>query len=151
MEDEKKVLRRKLGVISLGEPKAIGKATLYPFKANDPTRNADLDFEFWSKTFLDYIKPDTEIDVDVEYSQKGDFKHRKVIQLYKDGQGVLKPKAPYSGGSKRDEDRTDARTALMELGRAVCVGIIKPESADYKLWQTTCRIWLHAKVTKKEE
>lgn len=155
MPDEATVLRKKLKVKSVGEPKPIGKGAKYPFKAVIVGKEEMKDYEFWTKSLVEFIKPDTEIDVDIEYSQTGEYKHRKVIQLYKDGQPIIKPKGSYGGGgSRRDEDRTDARTAIMSItelakeeGRLERIEASKSDLAlAFLAW---CYVALSMKVTKK--
>jgi len=142
MEEESKVLRRKLKVVSLGESKPIGKGTKYPFKAVDIASGKEADFEHWSKNLVEYVKAETEIDVDIEFSQKGEYKHRKIVQLYKGGNPVIKPKGSWTGGgNKRDEDRTDARTAIMCITDLAKVGKLEEIEASKSPLAITFRTW----------
>ena len=159
MAEESKVLRRKLKVVSLGEPKPIGKGTKHPFNAVDIASGKETDFEHWSKSFEEHIKVGAEIDVDIEFSQTGqggEYKHRKIIQIYKDGKPVAKSLGGYSGGGmKRDEDRTDARTAIMCITDLAKEGKLEEFEASKSplamasvIW---CKVAIHMTVSDKKK
>lgn len=100
--------RKTLKVKSVATPKTIGDKGLLltKFKAEED----DTIYDFWGTALSDYIKPNTEIDVDVESSEKErdgvTYKSSKITQLYLNGEPVIKKKSTWSNRGKSSEEIT---------------------------------------------
>jgi len=104
MEEEKTTKRRKLKVIEVKPTKQIGKGTLIPFTAEDIDARGTFDYECWSKILAEHLVVGKLLDVDIEYSQKGQYKHRRMIELYVGGKPLPKESAKsFSRGKSKEE------------------------------------------------
>lgn len=134
--------RKQLKVKTVGKPTTFGEhGEKVAFSCED-----GLSYESFSKTLFEYIKAGAEFDADTELriatgKDNKEYPHWVVTQIYIDGQPVAKAKAPFTG-SKRDEDRTDTRTAVMSITELWKGGTIK-ESDGLVL---ACRIWMYDKL-----
>lgn len=151
MPDDVTTLRKTLKIISVGTPKPIGKATLYPFRAVIVGKDEEKDYETWSKTLADEIQKDAEVDAEIEYSQKGEYKHRKVVQIYKNGEPVLKAGGRKTFRGQRDEDRTDIRTAMMCITELRKEGKIEENDPLMLMFRTWCYAVGGATVTTRKK
>lgn len=135
--------RKSLKVKTVGQPTTFGEhGEKLAFSCED-----GLSYECFSKTMFEHIKVGAELDADTELrivtgKDNQEYPHWVVTQLYVAGQPIKKAKAPYSGGNKRDEDRTDTRTAVMSITELWKAGTIK-ESDGLVL---ACRIWMYDKL-----
>jgi len=109
--------RKTLKVKTVGTPTKFGESgEKLAFSCED-----GLSYECFYKTLFEPIAIGAELDADTELrivtgNDGQEYPHWIVTQLYKEGQPIKKAKPPFTG-SKRDEDRTDARTAAMEIGQ----------------------------------
>jgi len=146
--------RLKLKITEVKEPRAVGSAEVLDFFAviGDDTKTAR--YGVWSKSLYEYIKKDVVIDCEVEVktSEKKDpdgnpYVTRKVTQIFVDGKPVKTPTKSSEGKWRgRNEDRTDARTAVMEIGEDWRAGKIKDD--DILIKQR--RQWLSSVLPKAE-
>lgn len=138
MATPNKTERKKIKIKSINAPRSIpGRDGL---EVTEFMGEDNVKYEVWSNTLVAELKEGGEIDADIVYSVKeteqGVFYHNKITQIYKDGQPV-KGRQGGKGYNARDEDRTDARCAAMEIGSCWREGKLEdsdPLVSDYKNW-----------------
>lgn len=134
--------RKNLKIKTVGQPTKFGEhGEKVSFSCED-----GLSYECFSKTMFEYFKAGEEIDADTELrivtgKDNQEYPHWVVTQIYINGKPISKSR-PTFASAKRDEDRTDTRTAVMSITELWKVGVIK-ESDGLVL---ACRIWMYDKL-----
>ncbi|HPC72556.1 MAG TPA: hypothetical protein PLB48_12170 [Treponema sp.] len=108
--------RIKLTITEVKEPRAVGQAEVLELLAVGPD-NKTLKYGAWNKSFYEYIKKGAVIDADIEtkVSDKTDpngehYVSRKIVQLYSNGQPVIKKSTGRTYGKSPEEIRAERQS-----------------------------------------
>ena len=128
-------------------PTWVGEPTQLPNSQVKVLRfSADngLQFETFKASLFPYIQLGQPIDADTELritttEQGTQYPHWRIVQLYKEGKPISSEKGQqqYKG---RDENRTDIRAAILEIGQDYRAGLLKadnPRVIAYYTWIDT--------------
>ncbi|MGD0794944.1 MAG: hypothetical protein ABR958_05055 [Dehalococcoidales bacterium] len=111
--------RCKLKVIEVKEPRQVGQAEVLEFLATGDPGNKTLKYGAWTKILYEYIKKGAVIDAEIEtkISDKTDpggehYVSRRIMQLYIDGQPVIKKAGTGRAWGKSPEEIRIERASI---------------------------------------
>ena len=128
--------RMKLTITQVKDPRQVGQAEVLPFMDTVPD-NKTLQYGAWNKELYPFIKKRVIIDVDIEskVSVKMDpdgkpYVSRNIIQLYADGEPIIKKQAAGRSYGRSPEERLsiEAQVAVKAITYLEIAGkSVKPE------------------------
>jgi hypothetical protein len=115
-----------------------------------------LQYETIKAHLFPYIKADAELDANcelqiVKFDDGGEMPKWVVVEIYENGEPVKAP-TKQGGGQRqygRDEDRTDQRTFVMEVGQDLRAGLLDKNHRFVKAREIILETWVGIKEEAK--
>ena len=124
------------------EPRPVGQAEVMEFLATDPD-NKTLKYGVWSKSLYEFIKKGVAIDAEIETkvsdktTPEGEhYVSRKVVQIYNNGQPLVKKQGGRTWGKSPEEIKSiEAQVAVKVItdleiaGKPINPGLVNLRNA----------------------
>jgi len=151
--------RKNLTITEVNEIQKVGDKQIpkLSFKARGNEAEEAISYFTFKSSLFDYIKIGQTITADIETEQRGEYTNRRIVQVYKDGQGVVSKGQGRSYGKSPEELEQQARLMILAYSKDLVVadkisleGMLKEADRMYTWLKMTDKIVAPPIVESKE-
>jgi len=141
--------RKNLTITEVNEIQKVGDKQIpkLSFKARGNEAEEAISYFTFKSSLFDYIKIGQTITADIETEQRGEYTNRRIVQVYKDGQGVVSKGQGRSYGKSPEELEQQARLMILAYSKDLVVadkisleGMLKEADRMYTWLKMTDKI-----------